>query len=76
MKFSEKKFDNNKKLGTLNRGDYFIDGEYHYIVTDDEDVDDVLVVCLEDGETIWMNTERVVEQIYVDEFIFHIGGEG
>lgn len=74
MKFSEKEFNNKKELSELNPGDYFIDcSSYHYIVTDYDDEDeyyDMLVVCLENGEAISMKSNKVVEQIYIDEIIF------
>lgn len=74
MKFSEKSIDNHhKKLGALSQGDWFIYDCYHYVVTDSQEDETVLVVCLEDGETIWMNTERTVSQIIIDEIIFHKG---
>ena len=76
MKFSEKEFNNKKELSELNSGDYFTDMGYHFIVTDDNEIDDMIVVCLEDGEAIAMKPEKVVEQIYIDEIIFRKVEEG
>lgn len=76
MKFSEKEFNNKKELTELNPGDYFTDRGYHFIVTDDSDVGEMLVVCLEDGEAISMTPTKVVEQIYIDEIIFRKVEEG
>lgn len=76
MKFSEKEFNNKKELCELNPGDYFTDMGYHFIVTDDNDDDEMLVVCLEDGEAISMIPDKVVEQIYIDEIIFRKVEEG
>lgn len=76
MKFSEKEFNNKKELSELNPGDYFTDMGYHFIVTDDSDVDEMLVVCLEDGEAILAKPSKVVEQIYIDEIIFRKVEEG
>ena len=70
MKFSEKEFNNKKELSELNPGDYFTSMGYHFIVTDDNDDDEMLVVCLEDGEAISMEPTKVIEQIYIDEIIF------
>ncbi len=75
MKFSEREEEVFKKVGALCQGDCFIHECYHYIVTDDIRDDDVLAVCIEDGDTILINTEKVVRQITIDEIIFHLGGE-
>lgn len=73
MKFSETSVPSHKKLGALHQGDWFVYDNYHYIITDSLDNETVLVVCLEDGETIWMNIEKIVNPITIEEIIFHKG---
>lgn len=73
MEFTEKRVYNDKKVGQLHQGDCFIDEPYYFMATNERRNDGVLVVCLDDGETMVMSPERVVEQITIDEIIFHRG---